>query len=392
MSDCSSAAIAKTNTCGTVFVKFLSPNDTGLTGSHQCGIYIPKNSVRLIFDGLFERGQNQKRYATITWNDDVETVSCFTYYGVKTRNEYRITRFGRDFDLLKPDHTGDLLVLCKENDDQYFAYVLSTEEEIEGYLEAFSLSPTLLNCLIKDGSSSALSEDEVFETYLLKFGEEFPSTSDMALSAEEIAAILDGDRAEFTPDEKIVRWINTEYKLFRKVEEVFYYWVTEQPASSIEEFVQTGLEITNRRKSRAGKSLEHHLAALFDEEHLSYTAQATTEGKKKPDFIFPSQDAYHDPSFPAEKLVFLGAKTTCKDRWRQVLNEANRIPKKYLFTLQQGVSPNQLDEMHEENLVLVVPECYHKCFPATEYESVISLNEFINRVKAAQQNTQLQLL
>ena len=56
MSELLSAAIEKTKECALVFAKFLSPNDTGLTGGHQCGIYIPKNSVRLIFDGLFERG------------------------------------------------------------------------------------------------------------------------------------------------------------------------------------------------------------------------------------------------------------------------------------------------------------------------------------------------
>ena len=34
-----------------------------------------------------------------------------------------------------------------------------------------------------------------------------------------------------------------------------------------------------------------------------------------------------------------------KDRWRQVLNEADCIETKYLFTLQQGISKNQLREM-----------------------------------------------
>ena len=32
------------------FCKFLSANDTSLTGGHQCGIYIPKPSVPLIFE------------------------------------------------------------------------------------------------------------------------------------------------------------------------------------------------------------------------------------------------------------------------------------------------------------------------------------------------------
>lgn len=52
----------------------------------------------------------------------------------------------------------------------------------------------------------------------------------------------------------------------------------------------------------------------------------------------------------------LGAKTTCKDRWCQVLNEADRIPNKHLFTLQRGVTRNQLQEMKDEHLTLVVPK------------------------------------
>lgn len=82
-----------------------------------------------------------------------------------------------------------------------------------------------------------------------------------------------------------------------------------------------------------------------------------TEGNKKPDFIFPSGEAYHNSSFDIQKLVTLAAKTTCKDRWRQVLNEANRLKDspKYLCTLQQGISGAQMDEMQAENVVLVVP-------------------------------------
>ena len=67
--------------------------------------------------------------------------------------------------------------------------------------------------------------------------------------------------------------------------------------ASIEEFVDLANTVLNRRKSRAGKSLEHHLAALFDENGLQYTPQAITEGNKRPDFIFPSQEAYANPYF-----------------------------------------------------------------------------------------------
>lgn len=33
------------------FCKFLSANDTGATGGHQAGIYIPKSSIEILFSG-----------------------------------------------------------------------------------------------------------------------------------------------------------------------------------------------------------------------------------------------------------------------------------------------------------------------------------------------------
>ena len=141
--------------------------------------------------------------------------------------------------------------------------------------------------------------------------------------------------------------------------------------------------VLNRRKSRAGKSLENHLAAIFDGNRLEYSAQAVTEGNKKPDFIFPSKEAYHDIKFPTDKLVSLAAKTTCKDRWRQILNEADRLKgkPKYLFTLQQGISSAQMDEMHEENVVLVVPQPYIKTYPADRQNRIMTLLQFIQYLK-----------
>ena len=113
------------------------------------------------------------------------------------------------------------------------------------------------------------------------------------------------------------------------------------------------------------------------------TAQAVTEGNKKPDFIFPSQTAYHDSGFSIDYLVSLAAKTTCKDRWRQVLNEADRLrdKSKYLCTLQQGISGAQMDEMQAENVVLIVPKPYIKAYPADRQERIWTLSRFVQYVK-----------
>jgi len=115
---------------------------------------------------------------------------------------------------------------------------------------------------------------------------------------------------------------------------------------------------------------------------LTFTTQGVTEGNKKPDFIFPSIEAYHDRRFDPSKLTFLAAKTTCKDRWRQILNEADRVKTKYLFTLQQGISSNQLKEMYNYGVRLVVPAPYLKSFPLEYRKEISSLGEFIGAVKS----------
>ena len=151
----------------------------------------------------------------------------------------------------------------------------------------------------------------------------------------------------------------------------------------MDDFISLANQVLNRRKSRAGKSLEHHLEAIFDENRIQYTAQAITEGNKKPDFLFPSEEAYHDMTFSVEKLCTLAAKTTCKDRWRQILNEANRLrdENKYLCTLQQGISSAQMDEMQAERVILVVPKAYIKTYPKDRQDRIWTVSRFVSHVK-----------
>src|SRR3546814_4083496 len=77
---------------------------------------------------------------------------------------------------------------------------------------------------------------------------------------------------------------------------------------------------------------------LFTALGVQYARGAETENKNKPDFLFPGPQAYHDDLFPRERLTMLGAKSTLKDRWRQVLSEAEKINEKHLLTLSPGIS------------------------------------------------------
>ena len=79
----------------------------------------------------------------------------------------------------------------------------------------------------------------------------------------------------------------------------------------------------------------------------------------------------------------MAAKTTCKDRWRQVINEADRLRgmPKYLCTLQQGVSPAQMDEMQAENVILVVPKPDIKAYPEDRRDRIWTVSKFVEFVR-----------
>lgn len=77
----------------------------------------------------------------IKWNDDLVTDSRAIYYGVRSRNEYRITRFGKGFPFLEEAHSGSLLVMTKMSQSAFSGFVLDHDTDIEGFLDYFDLAP-----------------------------------------------------------------------------------------------------------------------------------------------------------------------------------------------------------------------------------------------------------
>ncbi len=367
------------------FCKFLSANDTGATGAHQSGILISKSAVEMMFSRQeLEQEGISKRTIKIRWQDDFETESCFTYY--ESKNELRITRFGRGFPFLKSEQTGALFVFTKQTDTDYSGYFLETDGEIEEFLDTFGISPTETNRLIDAQKvSTQIQEKLCIEEFIDGLDVDFPASDVMSAAARAIEEKV-YDHIEYihiNPDEKIISWTNMEYTLFRALEYARYGEIITKGFQSVDEFVRVANVVLNRRKSRAGKSLEHHLSAIFDGNRIAYSSQAVTEGSKKPDFLFPSQEAYHDYGFSTDSIVSLAAKTTCKDRWRQVLNEADRLrdKPKYLCTLQQGISGAQMDEMQAENVILVVPKPYIVTYPKDRRDRIWTLARFVQYVK-----------
>jgi hypothetical protein len=343
------------------FVKYITANDTGATGSHQAGFHIHKNAWQLFFDTKGIRGSNKDKIIKIKWQNDFETESRVVYYGTGTRDEYRLTRFGKRFPYTQDENIGDLLVITKVSDTYYETFILQSDEEIDQFLVALNISSNEINGIIPRQSDLARSDDMLsacFINYINSLAVDFPATLELASHARDCynkTYSVTTRQIQINPDKEILGWLDTEYQLFKELERNRYSSRILTCFDSVQELLDTANTILNRRKSRAGKSLEHHLAEVFSIFRLAFEMQAETEDKKKPDFLFPNRGAYLNRGFDASKLVFLASKTTCKDRWRQVLNEADKIKTKHLFTLQQGISENQLREMYNSNVCLVVP-------------------------------------
>lgn len=391
MSNILNMAIEKVQKAKYAFCRFITANDTGNNGSHQAGFYIPKCAAPLLFNTPGIKGENKDKMVEIKWQDDFTTQSRFIYYGQGTRNEYRVTRFGKNFPFFEEDNVGDLLIIAQYNENYYYGFVLQRDQDIDDFFAYFNLSPEMTNQLIDiNQANSPERRLEININNIVSSYEQFPETRLMAQFARETynsAHNITDKEICTVPDKLLLKWIDTEYCLFRRFEEKVYSPIYSAPFKSCQELIKFSNIILNRRKSRAGKSLEHHLATIFTTAKLEFEEQVITEDNKKPDFLFPSGEAYHNLLFPTDELVFLGAKTTCKDRWRQILNEANRIKIKYLFTLQQGISKNQLKEMKHEHLKLVVPASYRSSFDKDFQNEIETLESFIKIVKYKQDNS-----
>ena len=97
--------------------------------------------------------------------------------------------------------------------------------------------------------------------------------------------------------------------------------------------------------------------------------------------FFPSESAYKNECHPKEKLRMLAVKTTCKERWHQILDEADKIPIKHLLTLQEGVSEKEFQRMKDAGVQLVIPEPLICKFRKSIRPHLLSFESFIADVR-----------
>lgn len=215
-----------------------------------------------------------------------------------------------------------------------------------------------------------------------KFGPQFPPTREFSEFARSVSNYTDAGQAN--ADDVIIDWYYTEEYLFNVLEK---HLISERLKGSnfdSDSLLEYAKSVLNRRKARAGQSLENHLASLFTARGVSFSRAAVMEGKSRPDFLFPGIAAYKNATIPGDWLHMLGVKTTCKDRWRQVLVEADRIKRKHLLTLEPAISDAQTDEMVRHQLQLVVPKSIHRSYSQKQQAWLMDVEGFIAEVAKTQ--------
>jgi hypothetical protein len=383
-----------------IAIKKLSAVEANRARSHQHEY----NGISKLKSILGTKRQNFNAIFLYLSDDDPEPIvesGRLTWYESRKppRSEYRF--YYTATSVSENASEGDLLLVARRPDDTLLVIIAEANSTIQNQiLWLFGVSPEAHPGFSVKGEIESnqmklefaskfilgqigIDVEETDENYLdvmlRKFKGIFPPTN---IFSEYSRSTLKGISFKDDPDAAIIAYLEREEVLFRTLEK---HLIGDRLrvgfADNVESFINFSLSVQNRRKSRAGRALENHLEFMFSKLKISYTRTAITEGRSKPDFLFPGEKQYHTSSFPDLSLTMLGVKSSCKDRWRQILAEADRISLKHLFTLEPGISENQTDEMKTKKVQLVLPEKIHATYQDGQKGLLMNLSEFIKLVK-----------
>ena len=390
-----------------VAVKRLSAVEADVFRSHQHE-FNGVESLKRLFGEAGGRIQFEARFIYLCDNDEdlVASHGFLTWYDARekhpTRSEHRL--YFPANPAIDRAAEGDLLVLARRSDDGVLVVIaekdttvanqvqwlfgvndltlpgFSIREELDTDRDRIALTSRAI--LESIGVEARTRPDTHLDDMLRMFQGKFPPTRAFSLYARNTLPEVD---ARDDPDSAVAAWMEQEEILFRALERhLIEKYLAEGFAADVERFLSFSKSVQNRRKSRAGHALENHLEEVFTRFQIRHSRNAITENNSRPDFIFPGSAEYHDPRFDQSELTMLGVKSTCKDRWRQVLAEADRIKLKHLFTLEAAISANQTAEMQAKSLQLVLPLSLHTTFLPKQQEWLLDLQEFLALLRERQ--------
>lgn len=141
------------------------------------------------------------------------------------------------------------------------------------------------------------------------------------------------------------------------------------------------LSASNQRRSRAGSSYELHIEAMLTGGCIPFEKQVMVESRKRPDFVLPSLNFLDSARSTETSGFILSAKTTLRERWKQVEREKGDRAL-YLATVDDSIASTAIKDMASFGVQLVVPESLMNA-KETEYAghpNVMSFKNFCEEI------------
>ncbi len=405
-----------------LLIKKLSRNDCGWAdgaeNGHQNGVYIP----RLIRESdFFPQLKNVNLKKPHIFETQLKTLWLATGE-VKTSNLKHYSNKGPEMHFTgvpKDEFAGltpaSLLVggvLREPIDDvfHWFVVIDSAFEEVELIEAMFDLGADFHYGLFNPSDALKVQKDETEQlidelSHALKTGtlaafissvSKMPAPELLAAEAQEFFLGQNhlGDLSPYqveNPGDAIMKISrDIEYSLYKRAERRFraaevIRIITSGGGDIVSSVVRgfgdldaTFLSASQHRKSRAGRSFEQHIARLLRDGRIAFEEQAVTGGRR-PDFVLPSLVVLKTENRTFEDAMVLSAKTTLRERWKQVAMEKFNCAL-FLATVDDRVSADAIDDMNRQDIHLVVPESLKKsketCYK--DKSNVITFREFFD--------------
>lgn len=426
-------AVALTRAAPLIFLKKLSLNDwqwTEKENKHQGGPYIHKEQRD---SGFFPPLSPKRRNEGLAEIREVYFPICWPALGSSFIQKARLVNYrskGEETHLTgvpAEQFTGlapaSLILIAKSapgSAGEYSAITIDSNSNAYQYIEdLFDLGPSFESGIFEPAKAIKTYQARMFNFIGLALSAfrtgdlnifarqhyTIPKPKELALLARKEYQRIHGN-SDFNPFSMLfpgdaVREISRglEYAIFKEFEvrkrsmELVQLILGDDPSAvSVEqaliniitEFPRIDsilLSAAQTRKSRAGTSFELHIETLLVDANIPHQVQAVIDAKKRPDFILPSLEAYADKSRSRKGALVLSAKTTLRERWKQVTQEIKDCDL-YLATVDENIAENAIDDMQRLGIFLVVPESLKNSDTTTykEQKNVISFKDFFERV------------
>lgn len=412
-----------------IFIKRMALNDWEWSikaNKHQNGPLIPKGQRDSEFfpvKKLIPRPANKKAIYLaefdIFWPQIAENLTASLRH-FTSKNETHLTGVPkRLFENIAP---ASFVVIGKNKSylaESYQAVVInSASEAAESLIDLFKISPAFISDFFKPAVAISSFEDRVLEFIeqalfafksgnFIEFSKQYaslPEPEEMARLAQKQYLNEHPDTKSFDPfflcapgdclmeiSRKIELDIFREHELRQRslelvsvilgdgskginIDNVFRNIIKNFPRID-----RVLLSASQTRKARAGRSFEFHIETMLQAGRVPHDVQAIMTAKRRPDFILPSLMVYRQSDRSYNQALVLSAKTTLRERWKQVEGEINNCDL-YLATVDDKIAENAIQSMQAAGIKLVVPESLKNSI-TTVYkgqDNVISFRDFFD--------------